>query len=222
MGFDAWFFERIDHEDFEKRKFNGELEMIWRPESYAREKNYLMAHVSYLKYYLAPFEDCITEYCPQYELEAVLQKYAEWIKEQVHSFPTQHIFHQVGGDFEWYACEHRFKMLERLIRLFEENPHYNIKIQFSTPRQYTKAVYKEILEKNITLAEKTNDFFPYRDSPNAFWTGYFTSKPHLKRAIREASTYLQSVKKLLSKLYFQKKLDFSDIDNATHSFEAAL
>ena len=55
-----------------------------------------------------------------------------------------------------------------------------------------------------------------------YWTGYFTSKPHLKRSIREASSYLQSVKKLLSKFYFQGKISFKDIDNSTHSFETAL
>lgn len=33
MGFDGWFIERIDWDDFARRHENGELEMIWRPES---------------------------------------------------------------------------------------------------------------------------------------------------------------------------------------------
>jgi alpha-mannosidase len=32
MGFDAFFFARIDYQDFAKRKENRTLEMIWSPQ----------------------------------------------------------------------------------------------------------------------------------------------------------------------------------------------
>ena len=231
MGFDIWFFERISYPDFDQRKVNGQLEMIWRPESYNRNKNFLLAHVNYLKYYLAPFDGCVTILCNlgktpderKVKITEAAGKYAKWIREQVDGYsPTGHIFHQVGGDFEWGMAKNYYERMEVLIDFFEKNPGYGIKAHFSTPSQYTKAVYKEIVAKNISLTEKVDDFFPYRDTPNAFWTGFYTSKPLLKKMVREASTYLQGVKKLLSILYLKQNLTFSAMDQRLFEFEKAV
>jgi len=40
------------------------------------------------------------------------------------------------------------------------------------------------------------DFFPYADSPNAMWTGYFTSRPLFKRYERKMSHFLQYARQL--------------------------
>lgn len=48
-----------------------------------------------------------------------------------------------------------------------------------------------LLKTNNTWTVKTDDFFPYADNPHAFWTGYFTSRPALKRYVRVAEAYLQ-------------------------------
>lgn len=40
-------------------------------------------------------------------------------------------------------------------------------ISFNLDRMYTKAK----LASNITWPVKTDDFFPYADFPNAYWTG---------------------------------------------------
>lgn len=224
MGFDSWFFERIDDPDFENRKKLGRLEMVWRPESHDKDNNFLLGHVNYMKYYLKPpFAPTIGVFHSGAGQE-VAAKYADWIKELHAAYHgTQHVMHHVGGDFEWYTdAEDLFHQLENMIDFYDKNPQYGIKAQYSTPRLYTEAVYKELLQKNITLSEKNDDFFPYRDSPNAFWSGYYTSKPLLKKSTRDASKYLQSVKKVLSKLYITGRLKFADIGDSTKDFEAAL
>lgn len=38
---------------------------------------------------------------------------------------------------------------------------------------------------------KHDDFFPYADGPHQFWTGYFTSRPALKRYERLSNNFLQ-------------------------------
>lgn len=45
---------------------------------------------------------------------------------------------------------------------------------------------------------KTDDFFPYSDCPNCFWTGYFTSRPSLKRFERVASSFLLAARQIES------------------------
>lgn len=43
---------------------------------------------------------------------------------------------------------------------------------------------------------KSDDFFPYASGPHTYWTGYFTSRPAVKRFEREASTFLQTCKQI--------------------------
>ena len=48
---------------------------------------------------------------------------------------------------------------------------------------------------------KKDDFFPYSDCPNCFWTGYFTSRPALKRFERVASSFLLAARQVESTPY---------------------
>jgi lysosomal alpha-mannosidase len=43
---------------------------------------------------------------------------------------------------------------------------------------------------------KTDDFFPYAHHPHSYWTGYFTSRPALKRYERHSNNILQVAKQL--------------------------
>jgi len=57
------------------------------------------------------------------------------------------------------------------------NNHFpGIKLIYSTPRTYMEAINK--LNKKYSV--KSDDFFPYANDPNSFWTGYFTTRPAIK------------------------------------------
>ncbi|KAI1724268.1 alpha mannosidase middle domain-containing protein [Ditylenchus destructor] len=56
------------------------------------------------------------------------------------------------------------------------------------------------------LSVKNDDFFPYANSNNSYWTGYFTSKPVLKGLIRKSSAFLQLVRQL-NAFSYQKDSD---------------
>jgi hypothetical protein len=43
---------------------------------------------------------------------------------------------------------------------------------------------------------KTDDFFPYAMVPASYWTGYYTSRPALKRYERYANNILQVTRQL--------------------------
>lgn len=71
---------------------------------------------------------------------------------------------------------------------------------YSTPSCYLKALY----DTGISWPTKEDDFFPYSSDPHAFWTGYFTSRPNLKRYERVGNHFLQVCKRLTAiapKLY---------------------
>jgi alpha-mannosidase len=67
-----------------------------------------------------------------------------------------------------------------------------VNVFYSNPIIYTKAKNAY----NSTWPLKTDDFFPYADISHAYWTGYFTSRPALKRMVRVASSFLQTARQL--------------------------
>ncbi|MFS7901461.1 putative alpha-mannosidase [Helianthus anomalus] len=56
---------------------------------------------------------------------------------------------------------------------------------YSTPSIYTDAKYAE----TNTWPLKKDDYFPYASDINAYWTGYFTSRPALKGYVGMLSSY---------------------------------
>ena len=58
---------------------------------------------------------------------------------------------------------------------------------YSTPTMYLDALHSV----NQSWELKTDDFFPYADCPHCYWTGYFTSRPALKRYVRYNNNLLQ-------------------------------
>lgn len=62
---------------------------------------------------------------------------------------------------------------------------------YSTPSCYLKAVHDQAEKEKLNFYVKTDDYFPYASDPNAYWTGYFTSKPTIKRFERLGNNFLQ-------------------------------
>lgn len=74
-----------------------------------------------------------------------------------------------------------------------------------------KAVHDEGAKRNVAWPVKNDDFFPYASDPNAFWTGYFTSRPTIKRFERQGNNFLQVCKQLAA-LADLDPLDGADVD----------
>ena len=107
-------------------------------------------------------------------------------------------------------------------------PEYDsINVFYSSPEYYTQCKYKETIRarqeqenttrkdtpvsfsrallenqktaiKDIQWSVKHDDFLPYSDCPHCFWTGYFSSRPALKRFERVGSSFLMAVRQLES------------------------
>ncbi|XP_062127967.1 lysosomal alpha-mannosidase isoform X3 [Drosophila sulfurigaster albostrigata] len=78
-----------------------------------------------------------------------------------------------------------------------------INLLYSTPSCYLKSLH----DAGISWPTKSDDFFPYASDPHAYWTGYFTSRPTLKRFERDGNHFLQ-VCKQLSALAPQQSAEF--------------
>lgn len=63
MGFQAFFFARIDYQDKEKRLSEKSLEMIWKPTLTVEDpSNYIFTHVNY-NFYGSPPGYCFDARC---------------------------------------------------------------------------------------------------------------------------------------------------------------
>lgn len=63
---------------------------------------------------------------------------------------------------------------------------------------------------------KIDDFFPYADVMNAYWTGYFSSRPALKLHVKHASNLLTAAKQLTVLSKIDKKLALNQVGNSDH------
>ena len=72
------------------------------------------------------------------------------------------------------------------------NADGRVKAMYSTPSIYVETKNRA----NLTWTTKQDDIFPYADGADAYWTGYFTSRPALKRYVRVQSAFLQVARHL--------------------------
>lgn len=68
----------------------------------------------------------------------------------------------------------------------------DINVFYSTPSCYLYALNQ--VGKEWTT--KSDDFFPYAMVPASYWTGYYTSRPALKRFERYTNNILQATRQL--------------------------
>ena len=109
-----------------------------------------------------------------------------------------HILLTMGSDYQYEAAEEWFVNLDKLVKHVNEvSAKTGVTAKYSTMADYVKA---KRTDTSVTAGWplKTDDMFPYADGPHMFWSGYFTSRPALKRYIRTASSQLQSVRHLLA------------------------
>ncbi|KAH0820618.1 hypothetical protein GEV33_002173 [Tenebrio molitor] len=106
----------------------------------------------------------------------------------------------MGDDFRYQAALNSYINTDRLIKGFDLFPQTfqgkPIKLFYSTPSCYTKAVNDYVTANDYNLEIKTDDFFPLSDGPVNYWGGFLTSRPASKRFIREGNNLLQVAKQL--------------------------
>ena len=103
---------------------------------------------------------------------------------------TMNLMWSMGSDFNYENAERYFINMDKIIAAVNRNG--TIKAQYSTPSIY----YKARAAEGIDWSVKTDDFFPYATSPGGQWTGYFTSRPGVKRYVRDSSILLQAARHL--------------------------
>jgi len=213
-GFDAIYFGRIDYQDLQQRHLTRNCEGIWDSSPNLNETAIFWGLTgSYSGNYGAPDGFCFDVLCDnepligldRNQLHSRVKDFLNDIKLQADRTRGNHVMLTMGSDFQYQNAMVNFKNLDLLIitinnwenisSLFSD--YDEVQAFYSTPEIYTEKKYEEYINPNnfndskIEYEIKRDDFFPYSDCDHCFWTGYFTSRPGLKRLERVGSSFLQ-------------------------------
>jgi hypothetical protein len=87
----------------------------------------------------------------------------------------------MGSDFNYEAAEPWYTNMDKMIAGLNA-ADTGVSATYSTPARYLAAKRAESPPGGWPLTDGS-DLFPYADGPHMFWTGYFTSRPALKRQV---------------------------------------
>ena len=208
MGFDAFFFARLDYQDKDKRLADKTMEWVWRPSwDTIGESAQILTHAMY-HHYSAPsgfdFDTLsndqpfiVDENLDTYNAPERTADLYDWITHQAEHYRSQNdMIIPMGDDWRFQNAHMYFSSSDNMINYWNEHmiDETNIELMYSTPQMYVDA----LAASNIEWPTKYDDMFPYADGEDAFWTGYFSSRANAKKYMRDASHTLQSSNKLFA------------------------
>ncbi|XP_010327778.2 lysosomal alpha-mannosidase isoform X5 [Saimiri boliviensis] len=201
MGFDGFFFGRLDYQDKWVRMQKLEMEQVWRGSASLKPPTADLFTGVLPNGYNPPRNLCWDVLCvdppvvedpqsPEYNVKELVDYFLNVATAQSRYYLTNHIVMTMGSDFQYENANMWFKNLDKLIRLVnaqQQAKGSSVHALYSTPACYLW----ELNKANLTWSVKHDDFFPYADGPHQFWTGYFSSRPALKRYERLSYNFLQ-------------------------------
>ena len=211
LGFDALFFGRADYQDMAARTQARRLEHVWRGEaSFGDAADILASNFKSGNYgplpgfnfdWAQPDDPLIDNACAfdGRNVEAKVEAFVAGARDLaaatdgVDADGTLDVIIPQGSDFQYAAAAVAFKSLDRLVHYVNADGRVNV--FYSSPAAYVAARHSA----DVAWPLKTDDFFPYSDCPTCAWTGFYTSRPALKRNIRLAGGQLAAVKSLAAK-----------------------
>ena len=204
-GMSSLFWGRTDYQDAARRYAESRLEWIWegsrsrgsRARTFAGELYGTNVGGGYSSWVSFDSNDARTYNFVQdnperhdYNVDKWVEKIVRAARQQASQTKTEHQLWAVGGDFAYMNADSWYKNLDKLVHYGNLNGSVNF--LYSTPTRYVEEKFKADLSWEL----RKDDIFPLADAAHHYWTGYFTSRPALKRQLRTASALLQAARQL--------------------------
>ena len=215
VGFDAVFLGRASDGDIDARVRRRAMEFTWRGSdtlgAAADVKGMILS-----KYgnYGPPPGHCYDQACEDplwqddpsledYNVPEMVARFERAVAEQAGWFQGADanekdgrggdVMFTMGTDFTYGAAGYWYDQLDRLVRNVNERAGDRLRVFYSTPSAYLDA---KLANPEMRWETKRGDFFPYGSYAHQYWTGYFTSRPTMKRFVRVAGQRLRAARAL--------------------------
>lgn len=86
--------------------------------------------------------------------------------------------------------------------------------QYSTPSQFIDAVNKE----KVVWPVFEDDFYPYYEKRYEFWTGYYTTRPGMKKQAKSYTQLFHAESRLFARRVINQDTSNSQIDTAMSAY----
>ena len=129
---------------------------------------------------------------PHFDLMERLLEFYRNVNAYGKYYPSQNVMLLLGDDFSFKNFSLEMAVWEPILFALNSNSKSlfsGSSFLFSTPGEYFEALRRETGAGGLQLREMpVQDFFPlvddYFDKNPVAWTGYFTTRPHLKRRMK--------------------------------------
>eukprot|EP00118_Oscarella_pearsei_P004513 m.19488 g.19488 ORF g.19488 m.19488 type:complete len:1215 (+) comp27848_c0_seq1:22-3666(+) len=203
IGFNAFGINRIDYRIKDAMKANKGLEFVWRGSKSLGAARDMWIHVMD-SHYCSP-KECAYDANYFVQNDPRLPTYKADIKQEGEAFVVMarerlmwyrhnNLLIPFGCDYAHQNADRSFAQMDELINYVNSNKTLNATVRYGTLNDYTEAVHA----LNLTWDVYEGDFFPYTTSAQQYWTGYYTSRPQLKGAVRRNSAFLQVAETIYS------------------------
>lgn len=190
MGFEGHVINRIHYQLKDQWKSSKHLEFIWRGSHSLGSETEMFTHVLDSHYSFpsgynfesdAPITDSNIASRASSLVSQLLTR-SNW-------FRSSHLLVPGGDDFRWQNAKVQYDNWDKLIDYINARSEtYGLTIRYATLNEYFEAVHQE----NIEWPVYENDFFPYADNAESYWTGFFTTHSELKGYIRSRAALLRA------------------------------
>ena len=201
-GMDYLFWGRMDYQDFAARKPEKKLEWIWEGSESLGSAAQIFAgelfgggnggYSTWIGYNgggtTVQVNDDPTRH--DYNVDMIVDQFVQHAHTQADSTATEHQLWACGGDFNYQNADTWMHNLDKTIHYVNLNGSVNA--FYSTPTLYVTEKKKAQQSWEI----RRDDIFPLGDAAHHYWSGYFTSRPGLKRQVRRASNFLNAARQM--------------------------
>ena len=217
IGMDGFGINRVHYQDKANRIKNQKLEFVWRGSNSQGQKSDMFVHMMD-NHYCSPSEcdflanssgECMyrtrdsiwfqdNEDLPTYKVNAEekAQAFVNMVKERATYYDNgNNLLITWGCDFTFWSAPVSYASMDKLIKYVNENEdRFGVHVQYAVFSDYIKAVNKH--KKQWEVYE--GDFMPYASDPDAYWTGYYTSRGRTKGLNRRTMNELAAAELYLS------------------------
>ena len=142
---------------------------------------------------------------PKYKFDKLVSAFYEEAVEFLKNERTDHMFKPFGCDMAYVDADLNYKIMDRLFEVWDElGYNQDIELQWGTPTRYLQKMYREnqkLMQKNDSSSAwpiRRDDTLPVAQNYNQFMNGYYTSRPTLKKNVRDLTRAFHSSLRLTS------------------------